>query len=294
MSHRVHRVAFVAILCCALLPQSSVFAKNWGYTNADLAGSYASQWTGTVNFPAGPMAAYNGPYALVGRLVADGNGNVTAKTITSFNGTIVRNAGAGTYTVNSDGTFKMTMTFPTSEGGRNVIQNDGVLFDEGRQIRLMLSAFLEPALPPGYVGMSTSAILTRQSKSWGWSEADFCGSYAARYTGTIALPEGHPLSLLNGAFVMVGRTTADCQGSGSGSVTESFNGVVVSSDTVSMYNVSEDGWIKVTQVGEVTLVFEGVLSESGGQVYLMLTELPGAGLPAGYVGATMTGIETRQ
>ncbi len=293
MSRRALLISAFAVLWVVWAPLPEGNAKNWGYTNADFSGSYASQWTGTVNFAGGPLAALNGPYGLVGRVVADGNGNLAAKFIESYNGTIMRNAGTGTYGVASDGTLKMVLTYPAPTG-RITFETSGVLFDEGKQVRLIPTAITEPPLPPGYVGMAATASLTRQAKSWGWSAADLCGSYSARYSGTIMLPEGHPLALLNGPFAMVGRTTADGQGAGQATVVESFNGFVFPTATVAAYTVSEDGWVKVTQVGEVTLVLEGVLSESGSQVYLMLTELPGAGLPANYVGATMTGIEVRQ
>lgn len=293
MSRRGILVLVVAALCVVFVPSPDGYAKNWGYTNADFSGSYASQWTGTVNFAGGPLAAMNGPYGLVGRVVADGNGNLTARFIESYNGVIRRNAGVGTYEVASDGTLKMVLTYP-APNGQFTFEADGVLFDEGKQVRLIPTAITQPPLPPGYVGMAATASLTRQAKSWGWSEADFCGSYSASYSGTIALPSAHPLATLNGPFAMVGRTTPDCQGSGHATAVESFNGFVFPAETVTTYTVSEDGWVKVIQVGEVTLVFEGALSESGGQVYLMLTELPGAGLPENYVGATMTGIEVRQ
>jgi hypothetical protein len=66
----------------------------------DFTGSYAIDWSGSVVASAqGGVAP--GPFQRVGRLVSDGNGNITAVTVGNYNGTSVQESFSGTYEVNS-------------------------------------------------------------------------------------------------------------------------------------------------------------------------------------------------
>jgi hypothetical protein len=282
------------------LKTPTVLAKTWGFTNADFSGVYGSQWTGSINFPALPFSALNGPYALLGRLVSDGQGAITARFIESYNGQIARNEGKGAYTVRPNGTLTMMVSYVTSALGKITFEAEGVLFDDGRQVRLQLTKWVEPALPPGFTGMVATGSLMRQAKSWGWTNADITGSYASRYTGTVSLPAQHPLSILNGPMAIVGRSAMDSEGNVKADEVLCFNGAINRLTNVATLAVNQDGTLRQVvpvdfgALGKATLVFDGVLTDMGNQVFLMLTDLLGVGLPPGYTGVVMAGIEIRQ
>jgi hypothetical protein len=97
-----------------------------GFTNRDFRGDYAFQLDGVLTSPGAPVvAAFN---AAVGRLTADGAGNITQGTRSlSANGTIVEETFTCTYNVNPNGTGKATCAF--SVFGTSTL--DIVLRDDG-------------------------------------------------------------------------------------------------------------------------------------------------------------------
>lgn len=287
--------ALVLVAVISIIGPTVVQAKNWGFTNADFNGTYGSQWTGSVFFPTPPFSSLNGPYSLLGRVAADGRGNLSAKWIECYNGTIIPATGSGTYTVKSDGTLIMNVSYELPSVGTLSLEMTGVLFDDGRQARLMASKIIQPEVPAGFTGMTATTTLVRQGRSWGWTDGDWTGSYAARASGTIALPAQHPLAILNGPFAAIGRITVDGRGNYAGTVLTSLNGFVSEEPATGAYEVGPDGWIKLTVQGAtLTLIYDGVLLDGGNQAYLLLTEVPGAGLPAGFTGITWVEIDARQ
>lgn len=69
----------------------------------------------------------------VGRLVADGNGNVSGADSFSFDGTLVKREFTGTYTLNADCTGSLTLT--NASGGS--VHADLVFVDDGKQINMI-------------------------------------------------------------------------------------------------------------------------------------------------------------
>src|SRR5580698_10780602 len=96
-------MAVVATLALAL--SSTAKASDKGCTNATLRGSYAQTGSGVITAP--PDQA--GPFANVGTLVFDGNGNLTGTLVVSSNGSSSPATETGTYTVNSDCTGTYTV-----------------------------------------------------------------------------------------------------------------------------------------------------------------------------------------
>jgi hypothetical protein len=96
-------MAAVTALALAILPTAK--ADNKGCSNATLRGSYAQTGSGVITAP--PDQA--GPFANVGTLVFDGNGNLTGTLVVSSNGSSSPATETGTYTVNSDCTGTYTV-----------------------------------------------------------------------------------------------------------------------------------------------------------------------------------------
>src|SRR5205809_2809335 len=69
-------------------------------TNADLRGVYGMLATGSIVVAPTPIPI--GPFARVGRVVADGNGNISIANTASYNGVIIPESYNATYTVSSD------------------------------------------------------------------------------------------------------------------------------------------------------------------------------------------------
>jgi hypothetical protein len=107
MQHSTIRKTFtmaaVTALALAILPTAK--ADNKGCSNATLRGSYAQTGSGVITAP--PDQA--GPFANVGTLVFDGNGNLTGTLVVSSNGSSSPATETGTYTVNSDCTGTYTV-----------------------------------------------------------------------------------------------------------------------------------------------------------------------------------------
>lgn len=131
--------ALLALSCAGflLLRTPSTHAKSWGFTNADVWGSYAAQWSGTMLFPTGhPLAMLNGPYASVARVWFDGQGNVKGTSYENYSGLLLTVPFQGTYQVNEDGTAKMSATF-TLFGQPATLEFLVILGDEGKQARIL-------------------------------------------------------------------------------------------------------------------------------------------------------------
>jgi len=130
-----------------------------------LAGAYAVQFTGTVFLPA-PFNLYNGPFSRNGRVVFDGNGNFTSYVVANYNGNISRDVFSGTYVVNGDGTF--TLSIPNlpipalPPGVPNTFSFDGMLADNGRIAKLTLSGVSVGGQPLPNIGSVIVGELVKQ------------------------------------------------------------------------------------------------------------------------------------
>ena len=105
-----------------------------GFTNRDFKGDYAFHLDGVLTSSGTPVvAAYD---AAVGRLTADGAGNITQGTRSlSANGTIIDETFTCTYNVSPDGTGTATCTF--SVFGLTTL--DIVLVDDGDEFYFNLT-----------------------------------------------------------------------------------------------------------------------------------------------------------
>ncbi len=142
MHRKIIRVSFIAIAlgCIALFiigmtPKKGQYYEE--FNNHHLRGNYASQLTGTMNFPEEhPLYQFNGPYALTGRVSADGKGYAWGNVIESYNGMLVNYSWEGTYEVNPDGTVLIELIWEMG-GVESLVQMFGVLCENGKRMRLM-------------------------------------------------------------------------------------------------------------------------------------------------------------
>jgi len=137
-------IALIALNCVGLLllRAPSTQAKSTGYTEADVWGSFASQLTGSINVPAGhPLAAFNGAYALTGRVFADGQGGARGTVYDNYNGYLLKYSWEGAYTVSKEGFITLTalLDFSALGMGKFPLEMSGVICDEGKQIRLTMT-----------------------------------------------------------------------------------------------------------------------------------------------------------
>jgi hypothetical protein len=119
-------VLALVMVVAGMFAGSPVYAQD-ACTN--LQGSYGFSRSGT---------AASGTLSVVaaGVLVFDGAGNVSGHDTTSVNGNIIRRTFSGTYTLNSDCTGSMTITFLTGTPGR-VSPSDFVIVDDGKGLLLI-------------------------------------------------------------------------------------------------------------------------------------------------------------
>ncbi len=167
-------IALLVLACAGLLLLGTRSTRASGlYSNNDLWGSYSSQLSGTLVFPAGtPGSQLNGPYCLNGRVEADGQGNARGTVYDNYNGLLINYSWQGVYQVNKDGTLTVTAALPFAlpgfpTGQAYVLVMHGVICDGGKQVRLTqigptLGDLKVPGVPPNFLGTIITGSWIRQ------------------------------------------------------------------------------------------------------------------------------------
>jgi hypothetical protein len=154
----------VSITGLATMPQA-VRADPPNALLRNLNGSYAYLFTGTVFLPP-PFDAFNGPFFRMGQIVSDGRGNVVASYVGNFNGTVSKGTFPATYVFTSENTF--TLIIPNAPipgippGVPTVLQMDGVLADNGKIAKCVLSGVSIGGQTPTNIGSVITGELIRQ------------------------------------------------------------------------------------------------------------------------------------
>ncbi len=171
MHRRVFVFGLALLAACGagllLLKAPSTHAKGLWYSNWDLRGSWASQLSGTLVFPAAlPSATLNGPYCLTGRVEADGFGNAQGTVYENYNGLLLHYTWQGTYDVNKDGTVTISATINLL-GNPYTLTMFGVICNDGKLVRLIHAAptmgdLKVPGLPPNFLGTVITGSWVRQ------------------------------------------------------------------------------------------------------------------------------------
>ena len=158
--------ALLALNCIGflLLHTPSTHAKGIRYTNWDLRGNWASQWSGTVMAPKeSPLAPFNGPYCLTGRISVDGMGSVQGNVYDNYAGNLLHYDFQGTYLVNDDGTLTLSVTLYFGQSPYTITVY-GVICDDGNQVRVTLIGPTGSSQIPGvpFLGSVATGVWIRQ------------------------------------------------------------------------------------------------------------------------------------
>ncbi|MGH9718769.1 MAG: hypothetical protein ACRD8O_01035 [Bryobacteraceae bacterium] len=254
-------------LLFALLP--AVHAKQW-CSNGDIIGTYAMLASGAIIQP--EKTPLTGPFARVGIVVADGNGNISANNTASYNGALFRESYSGTYTVNSDCTVTFQLLLP--EPIKLPATLVGILSEDFKEIRFLLSA---PA------GTTIGGVLRRQDIKW-CTVADLNGTYQFELSGTFVPP-----STQTGGFARLGRLAGLGNGNFVVNSTASYNGAIVNENFTGTYTVTPDCRFEMkytvkappgapagTPAAAPPVTLEGTFADKGRTASLIVTDPAGA------------------
>ena len=122
--------AFTAALAIVTTPLIGL-SQTPPYNATSISGGYTLRMSGIAYEPSG----YQDLIVEVGQLTADGNGSVSGGSTLSLNGSIIRRAFTGTYSVNPDGTGSMSL-YPN---WGPVINVDIVVGAGGREVTFVLT-----------------------------------------------------------------------------------------------------------------------------------------------------------
>jgi hypothetical protein len=184
-------------------------------TNADLKGVYGMLARGAIANAPPPIPT--GAFVRVGRVEADGNGNIAIANTASFNGAIVSESYPATYTVNPDCSvdIKPLVPLPIGPGGANVpvpFEFVGAIADNGNDVAVVVCGIGAPCnagLPPGAV---FAIRLTRLDNHRPRCTArDLSGAFQLDMSGSVVSgPSGRVVFDGRGAFS--GHATANYSG----------------------------------------------------------------------------------
>src|SRR4051794_33798319 len=174
--------------------QSTAAARNCG--NQDFKGVYGPLNQGYIVFSVLPQLV--GPFARLGRGVADGSGGFKVETIDSINGFVSTADITGTYTVAPNCAMTLNLFVPIPGLGTLPFVFKGAIAENGRLVTVM------PLDPPGLV---IQINLRRQDKSH-CTNNDLSGGFLLNLFGTIVFQSPNT----PGPFQRVGIVQFDGRG----------------------------------------------------------------------------------
>lgn len=131
---RIYLVLGVLTLCfvCAAAQSQNDCNRTKGFSVASISGAYGITYSGTVLNASG----FNSAIAATGRMVADGQGNLSGSETFNVVGKVCEGTLNGTYTVNGDGTASITLTFAPLNVGcpSGTTTLSAVLVDDGEEV----------------------------------------------------------------------------------------------------------------------------------------------------------------
>lgn len=239
-------------------------------SNADLKGVYGMLATGSIVVAPPPVPT--GPFARVGRVVADGNGNIAITNTASYNGAIIAESYNATYSVNSDCAVdvKPLVPLPIGPGGSFVpvpFEFIGAVADNGNSVAVVLCGVGAPCFtqPPGSV---IRVLLSRKDVNQApCTTGNLSGAFQVDMAGAVV---SGPVP---GPFARDGRLVFDGRGGFSGHATAVYSGFVVQAEDISgQYSVDSLCNVSIGFTSGTAHSWTGTLTDRGNGADLIVAE----------------------
>ena len=260
-------------------------------TSADFNGVYGMLATGTIIVAPGFPPGLLGPFARVGRVFADGHGNLSIANTASYNGNIIAESYSGTYTVSSDCAVDANpiVPLPIGPGGSDVpvpFAFKGVVADNGNDIVLVNCGVGKPCFA-GPTGNVIRLHLRRKDVNQGrCTNGDLSGPFRLDLSGsTVGGPTLVPGVTVPQPFARVGRWVFDGRGGFTGNAVVNYSGSVIQTEAVAgQYSVDSSCNVSITFTAGIPHTWTGTLTDRG----------DGADLIVNDVGVVITGTLRKQ
>jgi hypothetical protein len=248
-------------------------------------GVYGMSAAGAVLVAPGFPSQLLGPFGRVGRVAADGVGNVSVANTASYNGTIIAETYSGTYTVDIDCNvdIKVTVGLPIGAGGALEpvpFEFVGAMADNGSSVAVLacglgpgvpcfpVSSALTGAAPTGNV---IRVLLSRESAALTTGQCateNLVGAYQLDMSGT-DLTGSQPVP-----FARDGWVAFDSRGIFSGHATVSDGGGAVTVEVIAgAYTVSSLCNLAISYgFGGKSHLWTGTLTNQGNGANLIVSE----------------------
>jgi hypothetical protein len=246
-------------------------------------GTYGMYAAGNILVAPGFPASLLGPFARVGQVVADGDGNISVANTASYNGTIIKEAYTGTYTVAPDCSIDIQpiVGLPLGPGGALVpvpFEFVGAMGDNGNSASVVVCG-LGPGVPCFPVPSANAGaaptgnvirVLLRRQGLFGpvCSASSLVGAYQLDMSGN-DVSGTSPLP-----FARDGSVKFDGQGGFSGHDTVSDGGgPVVVENLAGTYAVDSHCNVSMNySLSGNTHLWTGALTNQGNTAYLIVSE----------------------
>ena len=270
------KLSLIALVLLAGVTAAQAAHPASGCSNKDLAGVYGMLATGTIIIAPGFPATLLGPFARVGRVVADGNGNISVANTASYNGNIIPESYSGTYTVNSDCSvdIRPVVGLPLGPGGSLVpvpFEFVGALADNGNSAAVVLCG-LGPGVPcfpaPMATGNVIRVLLSKQDDNRSICQTkNLSGAFQLDMAGSViagGMPE---------PFARDGLLAFDGRGGFSGHATVSSSGLpVLAEDITGTYSVDSLCNVSIAYSLAGAHTWSGTLSNQSNAADLIVAE----------------------
>ena len=265
MKSKLSGIALVLFLTGAATAQTAHPAP--GCNNRDFVGAYGMFATGSI-LQVPLNAVPTGPFTRVGRVVVDGNGNVSVNNTASYDGNIVTESYSGTYTVRADCSLTINVLVSLAALGNVPFAFTGALSNKGDNAAVVVCGIGAPcsAAPTGAV---LCVLLARQSvfSQWPCATWNLAGSFAVDMSGSVITTNG-PIP-----FARDGIVTFDGRGGFTGHDTVNTGIAAPATETLAgTYSVDSSCQITINYSLGGAHVWTGMLTNQSDSADLIVAE----------------------
>jgi len=138
-------------------------------------------------------------------------------------------------------------------------------------MRRTISIFGIALLVSTFLGFLLTHTPPSHAKFLNYSNWNLGGTWAVQWMGTVVVPSGSPLAVLNGPYCLTGWVHADGMGNAQGNVYDNYNGMLLHYTWQGTYQVNEDGTLTLTATlpllgNPYTIQVFGVICDDGKMV----------------------------